>query len=130
MNSNRDKINIEELERLSANKVYDFIDGVTNDMAQQSDVGGDSDAEDTVLVSIPGSPGTSCSSIVLTPDPSISSIPGPSTSSRRSVRNKKLIDFENQLSDFDSDDSLADKNYVPEKKRLKKAAIFIFLQLR
>ncbi|CAH0546599.1 unnamed protein product [Brassicogethes aeneus] len=77
INSNRDKINIKELERLSANKVYDFIDGFTDDMAQQSDVGGDSDAKDTVLVSIPGSPGTSCSSIILTPDPSISSTPLP-----------------------------------------------------
>lgn len=125
MTSTRERISVEELERLSADKVFDFIDGITDDMAQQSDIGGDSDAEDNVLVSTPSSPGTSRSS--LTTDPFTSSTPGPSHSSRRSARNKTLFDFENQLSDFDSDDSIADKNYVPVKKSLKKAAIFIFI---
>ncbi|KAJ8943208.1 hypothetical protein NQ318_016721 [Aromia moschata] len=53
MTSNRDKISIKELEGLSADKLYEFIDGITDDMAQLTDVGRDSNAEDNVLVSTP-----------------------------------------------------------------------------
>lgn len=51
MNSNHKKISIDELQRLCADELFEFIEGVTDDMAQNSDVGGDSDAEDDSFLS-------------------------------------------------------------------------------
>ncbi|CAG9841004.1 unnamed protein product [Diabrotica balteata] len=101
MTLNGDNITIEDLERLSADQLYEFIDGITDDMVDISDIEGNSDVEDNVLVSTPSGSSTPRSSNVLIADPSSSSTPGPSRPSRQRVRNKSLLNFEKSGSDMD-----------------------------
>lgn len=82
--------NLEEIQNMDPNSVFDLIDGVLDDQAFDSDLGGDSDAEDNIKTN------TSL----------------PSTS-----RGKRSYDVVDNESDYDSDDSIADPNFDPNPKK-------------
>lgn len=87
MNS-RDKINLEELSEQSASYINDFIDSICDDQAFDSDIGGDSDADDNI------------------PDVSVASSSG-------YTKRKNSSTGANEVLDFDSDDSVADPDFEP-----------------
>ncbi|KAG5867792.1 hypothetical protein JTB14_002764 [Gonioctena quinquepunctata] len=70
-------------------KLYDFIDGISEEQAVDSDVGGDSDADDQLVHE---------------------ERPQKVIRSRASGSNKELEVFD----DFGSDDSVNDPDYIPE----------------
>lgn len=85
------KISLEQMERMDPDTVFDLIDGVHDDQAFDSDLGGDSDAEDNIEVN------TSL----------------PSTS-----RGKRTYADVNSEADEDSDDSIADPNFEPKPNKV------------
>lgn len=91
------KIDLGQLENADPTEVFDFLDnlsdGIPEDQAIDSDIGGDSDADDTVP----------------TPRPSTASISG---------QRKRSCTEMNEYTDFDSDDSVADPDYVPACKEM------------
>ncbi|KAG5868686.1 hypothetical protein JTB14_036596 [Gonioctena quinquepunctata] len=78
-----------DLETMDTEELYDFIDGVSEKQAVDSDVGGDSDAEDQLVHE---------------------ERPQKVIRSRASGSNEELEVFD----DFDSDDSENDPDYIPE----------------
>ncbi|KAJ3621702.1 hypothetical protein MTP99_003809 [Tenebrio molitor] len=82
------KINMEELGRAAPSLIFEFIDSISDDQAFDSDLGGDSDADDNI--------------------PELSS-----SSAGTSRGTKRSVTHINEELDFDSDDSIADPDFDP-----------------
>ncbi|KAG5899067.1 hypothetical protein JTB14_028238 [Gonioctena quinquepunctata] len=78
-----------DLETMDTEELYDFIDGISEEQAVDSDVGGDSDADDQLVHE---------------------ERPQKVIRSRASGSNEELQVFD----DFGSDDSVKDQDYIPE----------------
>ncbi|KAF2886285.1 hypothetical protein ILUMI_19888 [Ignelater luminosus] len=82
----RSKVNLEELKHMDP-VVFNFIDGISEEQALDSDIEGDSDADDNFPM-------------------------GPTPSTPKSRKR----DHE-EISDFSSDDSITDPNFLPKRKK-------------
>ncbi|KAK9695517.1 hypothetical protein QE152_g32513 [Popillia japonica] len=93
--------NLGDLERLAPEEVFNLLDGMTEEEALNSDVEGDSNAEDNLVYDTPVN----------------ISQPSTSRSTRASVSNnsKKNGVTEGSDGDYHSDDSINDPKYEPEE---------------
>lgn len=108
------KRNILDLQFLSSDDAFDLIEGISEEQAVNSEVEGDSDAEDNIAtystVSSASCSGTPNSFTVLRP--LIANVPDIRNLRKRpSSTADETADFENDP--FDSDDSVDDPHYVP-----------------
>lgn len=86
---------------------------ITEDQAENSDIGGDSDADDQFDVQTRSSTNTPSSSFLSLGGSSASQSPSENLMAKPTRKRAKL-DLPVDFTDYDSDDSIADKTYTPD----------------